>query len=278
MREIIAKKITETIEDLCKQANYNLDEDYVALLNSSLAKEESSLGREVLRQIIHNAEIAKKEKRAMCQDTGIVMVFMELGENVRVVGGDIYEAINEGVSRGYKNLRKSVVRDPFLRVNTNDNTPAIVYIDFVPGDKLKISLIPKGAGSENGSFFRMFLPSTPFEEIADCVVEKVKKIGPNLCPPLTVGMGLGGTFDRAALLSKKALLRKPAAHHPNHDMAEKEKYLLKLLNKTGIGPMGVGGKTTCLQVNIETSPCHIASFPCAVSFNCHAHRVKEAVL
>ncbi|MBI5699790.1 fumarate hydratase [Candidatus Saganbacteria bacterium] len=278
MREISSKRITEATAELCRQAAYLLPAEVEEALNRALKMETSELGREVLREIIKNAEIARKEKLPLCQDTGFAVVFVDLGQEVLISGGQLTEAINEGVSRGFSDLRKSIVSDPFIRANTGDNTPAVVHIEIVPGDKLKLGLLLKGGGGENASTLKMFLPGAEKEEIVRFVVEKVKEAGPRACPPVIVGVGIGGTFDHAPFLAKKALRRKVGHLNSSHHIAELEKEMLKRINETGVGPMGLGGKTSALAVHIETFPCHIASLPVAVNLECHAHRYQEAVL
>jgi len=280
MREIVAKKITETIKGLCIEANTDLSEDVVQALNKALSKEESPIGREILRQIIQNAKVAWQEKLPLCQDTGLAIVFIELGQEVRIIEGVLEEAVNEGVSLGYNkgNLRKSVVSDPLKRKNSGDNTPAIIHVEIVPGENIKIGLLAKGGGAENCSAIKMFKPSSSQKEIDNFIVETVEKAGPNACPPVIVGVGIGGSFDTAPLLAKKALLREVGRHHSEKDTAQWEKYLLEKINKTGIGPMGLGGKTTALAVSIEKRPCHISSLPVAVNLDCHAHRYKQTVI
>jgi len=278
MREIAALKITETICSLCQEANYNLSEDVLEALSHALKMEESDLGRGIIREILKNAAIAKKEKLPICQDTGMVIAFLEIGQDVRIVNGDLSEAVNEGVSRAYKYLRKSVVSDPLIRKNTNDNTPAIIHANIVPGDKIKIGILPKGGGGENASSLKMFLPTAGKEEIIKYVVDCVKVGGPKSCPPIIVGVGIGGSFDYAPYLARKSLTRKVARHNSSHDIAKLEKEMLIEINKTGIGPMGLGGRITALAVHIETYPCHIANLPVAVNFECHAHRYKEIII
>jgi len=278
MREIAALKITEAILSLCQDVNYNLSEDVLEALNRALAMEESDLGREIIREILKNAEIARKEKLPICQDTGLIIVFLEIGQDALITNGDLTEAVNEGVSRAYKNLRKSVVSDPLIRKNTNDNTPAIIHVNIVPGDKIKIGILPKGGGGENASSLKMFLPTAGKEEIIRYVVDCVKTSGPKSCPPIIVGVGIGGSFDYAPYLAKKSLTRKVAQHNSSHDIAKLEKEMLIEINKTGIGPMGLGGKVTALAVHIETYPCHIGSLPVAINFECHAHRYKEMMI
>jgi len=280
MREIEAKKITETVRDLCIKANYELSDDVLYLLNEALKKERSANAREIIRELISNANIAKKVRYPICQDTGLALVFIELGQDIRITGGDLTEAVNEGVSRGYTEgyLRKSVVHDPFLRKNTNDNTPALIHIDIAPGDKIKITFMAKGGGCENAGAYKMFKPGTGREEIEDFVVETVKAAGPNSCPPIIVGLGIGGNQENSALLAKKALLREVGKLNSNKETHKMEKGILAKINDLGIGPVGLGGTTTALAVHIETAPCHIASLPVTVAIDCHAHRVKEAVI
>jgi len=280
MREIEAKKITETVKHLCIQANYELSDDVLYLLNEALKKERSANGREIIRELISNADIAKKIRYPICQDTGLALVFIELGQDVRITGGDLTEAVNEGVSRGYKEgyLRKSVVNDPFFRKNTNDNTPALMHTDIVPDDKIKITFMAKGGGCENVGAYKMFKPGASREEIEEFVVDTVKAAGANPCPPIIVGVGIGGNQENSALLAKKALLREAGKLNSNKDIHKMEKELLAKINDLGIGPEGLGGTITALSVHIETAPCHIASLPVNVAIDCHAHRVKEAVI
>jgi fumarate hydratase subunit alpha len=280
MREIEAKKITETVKDLCIQANYELSDDVLYLLNEALKKERSPNAREIIRELISNADIAKKVRYPICQDTGLALVFIELGQDVKIAGGDLMEAVNEGVSRGYKEgyLRKSVVNDPFFRKNTNDNTPALIHTDIVPDDKIKITFMAKGGGCENVGAYKMFKPGASREEIEEFVVDTVKAAGANPCPPIIVGVGIGGNQENSALLAKKALLREAGKLNSNKDIHKMEKELLAKINDLGIGPEGLGGTITALSVHIETAPCHIASLPVNVAIDCHAHRVKEAVI
>jgi len=280
MREIEAKKITETVKDLCIQANYELSDDVLSLLNEALKKERSANAREIIRELISNADIAKKVRYPICQDTGLALVFIELGQDVRITGGDLTEAINEGVSRGYKEgyLRKSVVHDPFLRKNTNDNTPAFIHTEMVPGDRIKITFMAKGGGCENVGAYKMFKPGASREEIEEFVVDTVKAAGANPCPPIIVGVGIGGTQENSAFLAKKALLREAGKLNSKKDTHNMEKEVLSRINALGIGPEGLGGTMTALAVHIETLPCHIASLPVTVAIDCHAHRVKEAVI
>jgi len=278
MREIVAKKINETVKRLCLEASTALPEDVLEALNKALAKETSPTGREVLRQIIQNAKVAWRDKLPLCQDTGLAVVFVEIGQDVRIIDGTLTEAINEGVSRGYKELRKSVARDPLKRKNTGDNTPAVIHSEIVPGENIKITLLTKGGGAENVSAIKMFNPNAGKEDISRFIIDTVIKGGPNDCPPIIVGVGVGGTFDSAPIIAKKALLREVGMHNSERDTAEWEKELHKKINASGIGPMGLGGDTTALAVHIEKNPCHISSLPVAVNIDCHAHRYKEAVI
>ena len=281
MREINVETITKTVEELCIDANYNLPADIKKALEEAVEREESPLGREILQDILRNADIAKCDEVPICQDTGLAVVFLELGQGVKLVGGDLNEAINKGVRRGYVNgyLRKSSVDDPFLvRKNTNDNTPAIIHTTIVPGDKVKIIIAPKGGGSENMSALGMLKPSDGVKGIKRFVVETVEKAGSNPCPPVIVGVGIGGTIEKTTLIAKKALLRTVGEHNQNPEVAKLEKELLEEINKLGIGPQGFGGRTTALAVNIETFPAHIASMPVAINMQCHAARHKEAII
>ncbi len=279
-REIDSNRITEAVKTLAIKACTVLPDDVFDALNKALKNEESPVGRSILRQLIENAEIARKESLPICQDTGFAIVFVDLGEGVQINGKSLSAAINDGVREGYKEgfLRKSIVCDPFDRKNTGDNTPADIIIDTVPGDKIKLTFMAKGGGCENVSALKMFKPNDAFEEIENFVVEQVLEAGPNPCPPVIIGLGIGGTADKAMLLAKKALLREIGKHNSNSDIKNKEKHLLALVNKTGVGPSGLGGRTTALAVNIETYPCHIASLPVALAFDCHAHRVKTCVI
>jgi len=280
MREIPAQKIVGTVKDLCLKANTDLPEDVASALNRALKNETSPLGREILRQIINNSIIARTEKLPLCQDTGLAIVFIEIGEEVRISGGSLVEAINEGVSRGYREgfLRKSVVADPLLRENTGDNTPAIIHTELVPGDKFGLRLMCKGGGAENRSAIKMFKPTSAKEEIEQFILTTIEQAGPNACPPLIVGVGLGGNFETAPLIAKKALLRPLGQLHSAPDTAKWERELFDKANKLGIGPMGLGGNSTVLAVQIERRPCHISSLPVAVNIECHAHRCQEASL
>lgn len=278
MRQIDAAKITETVKKLCIDANYYLGKDVMDALEAAHKKEESPVGKEIISQILENDRIAAEGVFPMCQDTGAAVVFVEQGADV-FVDGNLTEAINEGVRQGYKEgyLRKSMC-DPIKRKNTGDNTPAIIHLDIVPGDKLKIIVAPKGGGSENMSFVKMMKPADGIEGVKDFVIESVKKAGSNPCPPIIVGVGIGGIFEKCAQIAKKALLRTIGSKHPDPFYADLEAELLKKVNMTGVGPQGLGGTVTALAVFVEVHPCHIASFPAAVNINCHAARHKEAVI
>ncbi len=281
MRELPASVVTETVARLCMEANYDLGADVVAALEDALRREESETGRVVLQQILENARIARETQMAMCQDTGLAVVFLELGQDLHIVGGDLYEAIHEGVRRGYRDgyLRKSSVRQPFsARVNTGDNTPAIIHTRIVPGEQLRITVAPKGGGSENMSRLAMLTPAAGRQGIIDFVVRTVDEAGANPCPPIVVGVGIGGTFERVAFLAKHALLREIGTRNPDPELDELEQELLERINRLGIGPQGFGGRITALAVHVEAEPCHIASLPVAVNLQCHAARHKEAVL
>ncbi len=280
MRRISTHQITDTLEKLCIDANYNLGEDLVNSLRDALEKEESPLGKEVITQLLENAEIGKNEQVPVCQDTGFAIVFIEIGQEVVIDGSSLQDAINEGIRRGYKNglLRKSIVNNPLDRINTGDNTPAIIHTEIVSGDKLKITFDAKGGGCENMSRLAMLTPAQGVNGVIDFVVETVKMAGANPCPPIIVGVGLGGTFEYSALLAKRAILRPLSSHNEDKTIAKLEDVLLDKINKLGIGPQGLGGRTTALAVNVETFPCHIASLPVAVNIECHSHRTKSIVI
>ena len=279
MREIAAERITEVVARLCVDANCHLPEDMKERIRLSLSREDWPQGREILNRIIQNFEIADRENRPICQDTGMACVFLKIGQDVHIVG-DLTEAVNEGVRRGYGDgyLRKSVVADPINRVNTGDNTPAILYMELVPGDSIEITVAPKGFGSENMSRIKMLRPSDGVQGVVDFVLQAVEEAGPNPCPPIVVGVGIGGTFEKCAYLAKKALLRSVDVPNENPYYAALEQELLEKINALGIGPQGFGGKTTALAVNIETYPTHIAGLPAAVNINCHVTRHKTEVL
>lgn len=281
MREINVELISKTVEKLCIESNYYLPQDVKKALQSALEKEESPLAKEIMEDIIKNQEIARTNNVPICQDTGLAVIFLELGQEVRLTGGDLNEAIDEGVRRGYKNgyLRKSAVDDPFMvRKNTGDNTPAIIHIKIVPGDKVKLILAPKGGGSENMSALAMLKPSDGVKGIKQFVLDTVDKAGSNPCPPIIVGIGVGGTIEKTTLIAKQALLRTVGEHNSNPDIAKLEEELLEEINKLGIGPQGFGGRTTALAVHIETFPAHIASMPVAINIQCHVARHQEAII
>ena len=281
MREINVEQITNTVEKLCIESNYYLPQDVKIALEAAVEKEESPLGKEILLDILRNQEIARKSNVPICQDTGFAVIFLELGQDVRLVGGDLNEAIDEGVRRGYINgyLRKSLVDDPFIeRKNTKDNTPAIIHTKIVAGDKIKLILAPKGGGSENMSALAMLKPSDGIPGIKKFVLDTVDKAGSNPCPPIIVGIGIGGTIEKTTLIAKQSLLRKVGDHNTNPKIAQLEEELLEEINKLGIGPQGFGGRTTALAVNIETFPAHIASMPVAINIQCHVARHMEAII
>jgi len=280
MREIHVHEITRAIREMCIEANYELGPEVMQALEEALALEESPIGKDVLRQLIENARIAREERIPVCQDCGVATIFAELGQEVHLVGGNWLHAINEGVRQGYRDgyLRKSVLNDPVHRVNTSDNTPAVVHLELVPGERLKLVVAPKGGGAENMIRARMLKPSEGVEGIRRLVLETVEEAGSNPCPPLVLGIGIGGTFEQAALISKKALFRPLRSSHPDPDFAALERELLGEVNALGIGPMGLGGRVTALAVHVETFGCHIASLPVAVSINCHAHRHRTRLL
>lgn len=280
MREIQCSKITEVIRKLCIEANEHLPEDVKCAIKTARKEEDGEIAKGILDNIIENYEIADRENVPICQDTGMAVVFMEIGQDVHITGGDLTECVNEGVRQGYTDgyLRKSVVKDPIRRGNTGDNTPAILYTEIVPGEQIKITVGPKGFGSENMSRIMMFKPSAGLEGIKDFIIETVKFAGPNPCPPMVVGVGIGGTFDRCALLAKKALMRSLGSSNKDPFYADLEKELLLKINSLGIGPQGLGGRTTAIGLNIETFPTHIAGMPCAVNINCHVTRHKTEVI
>lgn len=281
MREINVEAITKTVEKLCIESNYYLPQDVKKALQHAVVKEESPLGKEILSDILRNQEIARSNNVPICQDTGLAVIFLELGQDVRLVGGDLNEAIDEGVRRGYVNgyLRKSAVDDPFIeRKNTGDNTPAIIHTKIVPGDKVKLIFAPKGGGSENMSALAMLKPSDGISGIKKFVLDTVEKAGSNPCPPIIVGIGIGGTIEKTTLIAKQSLLRNVGGHNPNPKIAKLEEELLEEINKLGIGPQGFGGRITALAVNIETFPAHIASMPVAINIQCHAARHQEAII
>lgn len=278
MKTVAFDDVVKEVKNACILANFELGKDVIAAFKKAKETEESPVGKEILDQLIENAAIAEEEKIAICQDTGFAVCFVEIGDQIEVNGGNLVEAINEGVRQGYEEgyLRKSICH-PFTRKNTGDNTPAIVHLDMVPGDHLKIIVAPKGGGSENMSRVTMLKPSDGIDGIKRFVVERVRESGANPCPPLVIGVGIGGTFEKAALIAKKALLRPVGSKNPDPELIPLEEELLKEINNLGIGPQGLGGRTTALAVHINMHPCHIASLPVAVNINCHASRHKEIV-
>ena len=279
MREISAVRITETVKRLCIEANCHLPTDMKARIENCYHSEPWPQAKEILERIVENYKIADAQNQPICQDTGMACVFVKIGQEVHI-DGDLNEAIHEGVRQGYAEgyLRKSVVRDPLDRVNTGDNTPAMIYYEIVPGDQVEITVAPKGFGSENMSQIKMLKPSDGEQGVKDFVVKVVEEAGPNPCPPIVVGVGIGGTFDKAAYMAKKALMRSVDEHNKNPYYAAMEQELLERINELGIGPQGFGGKTTALAVNIEQCPTHIAGLPVAVNINCHVTRHKTEVL
>jgi len=281
MRDIEAKDVIRTVSHLFQDACYNLPDDVLTALRQARETEESPVGGEILDRILENAEVAVKEEIPLCQDTGTAVVFLELGQDAHIVGGDLYDAVNEGVRQAYDEgyLRKSMVQQPqSARVNTKDNTPAVIHTDIVSGDGLKIIVMPKGGGAENMIRLAMLTPSRGRQGIIDFVVNAVDEAGSNPCPPVIVGVGIGGTAERTLQLAKRALMRKVGEPSPDAETAELEKEILERINKLGIGPMGYGGRVTALAVHIETFPAHIASMPVAVNLQCHSARHKEAIL
>jgi fumarate hydratase subunit alpha len=280
LRKIEASVIVETVAEMCREANIYLGDDLVDALRGALQREESPAGRGALQQLIENIAIARTEQVPLCQDTGFAVFFVEWGQDLQLTGASLEEAINEGVREGYREgwLRKSIVADPLNRVNTGDNTPAVIHTTLVPGDRVKISFAPKGGGSENMSRLAMLKPSDGRAGVIDFVVRCVREAGPNPCPPVVVGVGIGGTFDQVAVIAKKALFRPLGRPHPHPYYAALEQELLEKVNALGIGPQGFGGRVTALAVHIETYAAHIASLPVAVNLNCHAARHVERII
>ncbi len=280
MREIDVRVITENIKNLCISANCNLNDDVYNALKNAEANESSSIGKNILSQLIDNADLAKSKCKAICQDTGMAVIFMEIGQEVHFTGGNLTDAINEGVRQGYIEgyLRKSVVSDPLLRVNTGDNTPAVIHYDIVEGDKVRIEVAPKGFGSENMSKVYMLKPADGIEGVKASVIDCIRQAGPNPCPPMVVGVGIGGNFELCAKLAKKALLRPVGSHSDIEYVRNMEEELLIKANELGIGPQGLGGNTTVLGLNIETFATHIAGLPMAVNISCHVTRHGEVIL
>jgi len=281
MKEINVQQVIPVVKKLCIDANYYAAHDVVAKVQEFRNREESPTGREIIDLMMENYRLAAQEQMPLCQDTGVAIVFVELGQDVHLVGGDFYTAINEGVRQGYIEgyLRKSMVTDPVIeRKNTKDNTPALIYTDIVPGDAIKITVAPKGGGAENMSEVKMMSAADGLEGVKDFVVDRIRRSGGNPCPPVVVGVGIGGSFEQCALLAKKALLRPLTEPNPDPQWAKVEAELLERINRLGIGPQGLGGTTTALAVNILYKPCHIASMPVAVNVNCHCHRHESAVI
>ncbi len=280
MRIINSDEITQTVCNMCIKANCYLNNDIRSAIEKNIADEKSDVGRVILDKLLQNANIAAQKEVPICQDTGMAVFFVEIGKDVFIEGDSITEAINKGVAKGYTDgyLRKSVVKDPLNRINTKDNTPAVIYYDFTDGDKIKLTFAPKGFGSENKGALKMLNPSDGVEGVIDFVIDTVRKAGPNPCPPMVVGVGIGGTMDKVCVLAKKALTRDINTSNPNPFYAELEEKLLTEINRLGIGAAGLGGTTTALGVNIETFPTHIAGLPAAVNINCHATRHAVAII
>jgi fumarate hydratase subunit alpha len=281
MREIEASVITQTVAKLCQEANFVLGKDVLAALKKAQKTEESPLGKEVLSQIIENAQIAERERLPLCQDCGTAVIFLEIGQDVHITGGYLYAAVEKGVRQGYSQgyLRKTIVSRPFsARINTKDSTPPVIHTEIVPGEQLKIICLPKGGGAENMSRLVMLKPGEGRQGVIEAVVKAVEQAGGNPCPPVIVGVGIGATSEITMLLAKKALLRKIGEHNSDPEVAELEKELLSRINDSGIGPLGFGGRTTALAVHAEAMPTHIASLPVAINFQCHSARHQEAIL
>jgi fumarate hydratase subunit alpha len=280
VREIDVQLLHDTVRELCISANQELRRDHLDAIRRAVEEERSPVGREVLCRLLENADVAARDRVALCQDTGYAVVFLDVGQDVRFVGGELGAAIDRGVADGYRDgfLRASLVRTPIDRRNTGDNTPAIVYYDIVPGTAVQLTLLVKGAGCDNMSALRMLTPAEGLDAMKAFVVETIERAGPSASPPVTVGIGLGGTFERAALLAKRALTRTSGQSHPDPEVAALERELVEAINATGIGPAGFGGTVTTFAVHVETFPTHIASFPVAINIDCHSHRVREVVL
>ena len=280
MREVSTEEITKNIKEMCIEANYTLSDDVKNKIINSAAVEESEIGKKILNQLEENMNIADSDNIPICQDTGMAVIFIKIGQDVHITGGNLEDAINQGVREGYIEgyLRKSVVKDPIIRENTKDNTPAVIHYEIIPGDKIEITVAPKGFGSENMSRVCMLKPADGIEGVKNAVIETVKLAGPNACPPVVVGVGVGGTFEKCALLAKKALTRDIDSENSIEYVAELEKELLNEINKLNIGPGGLGGNVTALGVNIETYPTHIAGLPVAVNMCCHVNRQKKRVI
>ncbi len=280
MRDINVSTIIEAVKNMCMNANFYLNEDIKQAMQNGLKNEQSPIGTEIIDKLLINADLAAKKKVAICQDTGMAVVFVTIGQEIHIVGGGLSDAINEGVRRGYNEgcLRKSVVKDPIERVNTGDNTPAVIHYEIVPGDSLKIELAPKGFGSENMSALKMLKPSDGIEGVKSFILETVDKAGPNPCPPIVVGVGIGGTMEKASILAKRALLRPISVRNEIEYVRNLESEMLQKINELGIGPAGLGGTNTALAVNVETYPTHIAGLPVAINISCHVTRHAETLL
>lgn len=280
MKEISYEKIVEEVKTMCMESNYNLGEDVYSAFKQALQTERSETGKEVLTQLIDNADIAKAERVPMCQDTGTAVFMVEVGQDCHITGGRLIDAINEGVEKGYNDgyLRNSMVYNPMNRKNTGNNTPAIVHIDLVGGEELTLHMTAKGGGAENMSALKMLKPSDGMEGVKEYILSIVKEAGPNACPPLVVGIGIGGNFERCAFLAKKSLFRPLGVRHEDPAVAELELELMEQINRLGIGPQGMGGSTTALDVKVELESCHIAALPVAVNLNCHASRHQTIVM
>ncbi len=280
-RRISCDEIADVVARLCIESNYGLGDDVIAALRRAQTQEDSPLGRVILERLLENAQVAREEGIPLCQDTGIAVVFVQIGQDVHLVGGELYESIQEGIRRGYQKgyLRKSIVDRPFsARSNSGDNTPAVVHTEIVRGDRVRVVVLPKGAGSENMSALGMLSPADGRAGVVSFVVETVERAGANPCPPTIVGVGIGGTAEKAMILAKQALLRDVGEPNPDPEVAELEEEILALVNRLGIGPQGLGGRVTCLAVHAETHPCHMGSLPVAVNIQCHSARHKEALL
>ncbi len=280
MRVISTEEITRHIKEMCIEANYELSHDVKDMIYEKANSETNQLGKQILSQLKENMEIAKNENIPICQDTGMAVVFLKIGQEVHIEGKNLEDAINEGIRQGYTEgyLRKSVVKDPIDRVNTKDNTPGVIHYEIVPGEKIEITVAPKGFGSENMSRIYMLKPADGIEGVKEAIIETVRLAGPNACPPVVIGVGIGGTFEKCALLAKKALTRELGLHNPIPYVKDLEEELLEKINQLNIGPGGLGGNTTALGINIETYPTHIAGMPLAVNMCCHVNRHKTRIL
>lgn len=280
MREIRYRDIVDRVAAICQEANYDLGQDVIHAFEQAVKKESSEAGKDVLNQLIDNANIASEARVPMCQDTGVSVFIVKLGQDCHITGGSLYDAINEGVRKGYEEgyLRYSIVDDPITRKNTGDNTPAVTHLELVPGDQLEIQMSAKGGGAENMSTLKMLTPSDGLEGVKEFILQTVRDAGPNACPPLVVGVGIGGNFETCAYLAKKSLFRPVGERHTDQEIAALEEELIENINNLGIGPQGLGGDTTALDIKIEIAPCHIAALPVAVNLNCHASRHKRVVL